>query len=343
VDIYLAAGAFEESLTLNVVTTAFGQLVTVRGVMTEHFAGAIDAYTTWSSSTGVRAALTDAAADFTTKQRRVRLTSGVSSGACAWFNSGTANIANVSQFDVAGGSNFGTGAVAPSVGDTYSLESCATTVSGYSVSVSGPGRLRVRDLRFVSSAISRRWSARGESSAIQLGLEFFGCAFERVGAYTVLAGFQQAQWASSIMIGAFSLGGQGTLKAQLFAGLTFVDGGAWTTENLVFDGNGTVNVSLLVSNGAYFEAYGTSAGVAHFDCIASGSASVRWWGSGNTAMAKPLKVDNGSQFMYVTKPAITGTTPGSDIELAGDAMIAWAAVPAKATAAYDNACVTVRA
>lgn len=69
------------------------------------------------------------------------------------------------------------------------------------------------------------------------------------------------------------------------------------------------------------------------------SSSYLWGASGNT-VASAVEIENGCGLYYTAaqKPKATGGTPGNDIKLAGAAAVAWATIPAVATAPNNAAC-----
>jgi len=69
--------------------------------------------------------------------------------------------------------------------------------------------------------------------------------------------------------------------------------------------------------------------------------AARFWGATGNTVTNALRVRNGSGFQYITLPTATGVAPGSDVVLAAEAAVAWAALPRIATSP-NNAFANIR-
>lgn len=346
----IIAAEFVAPQTTSVVTE-----VTVTGAVTQVDAGTITAFQAWNSAADLRGQLTDAAQDFTAHiRRRVRITDGAALGAVTWIGSlgGGATVANVGRFRT-GGPGFTGTLVNPAPGAAYVIETIDTKVRGYDVDCPG-ARVTLRD---ISIAPAASIIATATSRQSQGNLKLFGCE------YVCPAG------------GNVQLHGSGTPISCAFKGTATAfpfesKEGFWNTKSLCgfwpiwhynqmvqrdstyFDGNGEIALDQGIEQGAtvYEQTFCAIFSALGGACLMRVSNSAFWfqnssylWGSGSTTTV-PVQVTNSSGLLYTAgfKPKITAATPTSDIQLAGAAAIAWAAVPAAGVAPDNAICIEKR-
>lgn len=319
--------------------------------------GTVTSYQAWSSSTDLRAQLTDSSQDFSTHVRkRIRLTSGTGSGALTWIGSTSGNtVANIGQFRT---TTWPTGSdKTPSNGDSYVIETLDTSILQFEYRCSGPVRAELYDLDISTKAaypsagsIMRCIAASHTDSNIRV----LGCAIGCVtGSDPGFRGTQQ--WISCGLYGPASSGlgiylfeGSMNFKALCcFTSLHVYRDVVVTAYAMYHDGNLTHYVGTNVQEGSIyrvlsntFDAYfGCVGGISSYDWLirtSNGSQVIMstsyFWGSGSNGTAVALEVENGCGFYYssATKPKAVGATPGSDVKLAGGTPIGWSSVPAVA-------------
>lgn len=348
ITITLLAGTYPDPLVLapNLPTPA--QSLTIQGVMTENYAGALTGFTAFNPAGGVRSVFTDAGADFSTLRQRIRMTSGPANAGVAWYNSIAAAVsAQPGPFALIAGTTSG---IIPTVGDTFVLETPASVIPGFDVRVDGLGGAFLRDLRIAGAGVKQCYLWALNNGRI------FGCAFDATGGTCALSG-RLVMVACMSENGFFSVASDGaiTMTTHHFFSQAQIVGGYVNANNAIHDGNGTANVELFISNGAAVEDGGTVSARCFFGCLGGselvelsdggrwtlGSTNARFWGAAGNTSTNALQVFNGCGLSYVTLPTATGGTPGQDVVLAGAAAIAWGALPAMA-AAPNNAYANVR-
>lgn len=352
--------AVSDVLVLSDATFPGPTVITVQGTMATVASGSVTAYTAMSPATGVRAALTDAAQDFTPQlRRRIRMTSGAANTAVTWVCSlgGGVTVANVGQFTT--DNAFGGTTVNPGIGDTYVIETFTTIILGYHINVPGSARVALRDIEF-QAASSVNDGGFVELNKDVLHTRLYGC-------HWTMAGFN-----SHVVVGNQTFIANGFVwDTNNASGVTFKPGQyieascCWFAfsqtaacymfgQNNIHDGNGTLHVGRYISNDSEQEDInhrgffgcinGTLTELVRIDDFAQWSlstASARFWGAAGNTVTNALRVRNGCGMVYTTLPTATGATPTSDVVLSNAAAIAWAALPALAVSP-NNAFANVR-
>lgn len=328
--------------------------INIVGDATMQSSGSVTAYTAFSPSTGVRAALTDGAQDFTTHVRqRIRMTSGAANNGITWIGSlgGGVTIANVGQFYTRSLTASPT-LVNPGIGDTYVIETIATVIAGYSIRLGGRPIVTIENVDVTAQAPA------GQNDALVTGfnirMRFFGCRFNSATAGVFLMGNNELQACADEGASGLTLqdGNYTMIGCCLFGFTQLSTKAACVAQHNMHDGNAVNACRLFLGNDAYLEDinhrgfFGCLGGaelitIEDFAQYAASAAAARFWGTAGNTSTNALRVRNGCGFSYVTKPTAMGVAPGADVVLASGAAIAWAAVPAIA-AAPDNAFVNVR-
>jgi hypothetical protein len=361
-DIY-QTGAFPGQVLAADLTITGPTIINFRGVATVVDSGTVTAYTASNPAGGVRAAVTDAAQDFTAHVlKRIRLTSGANIGATAIIGSLGAGVtvANVTEF--LSSPTGGTPAfVVPAPGDTYDIIDYGTSCDSHAIRLHGfslidnTRRAYVRDISF-NPGVSCIASSSADGQTM---LHFYSCEHVYTAAtYLIRDSSFQMYGCHGRGSAAFFLGmGNSSLYeiGCLYSGLSYViDRCLMAGQRNIHDGGGARNVSRYVDGFATlidvhhrgFFGNINGAFTAHVKVqdgsqwVAESANALAWGALGNT-VTNALNVENGCSMQYVTKPTMTGNIPGNDVVLASLAAIAWAAVPAIA-AAPDTAYVNVR-
>lgn len=340
------------------------------GAPTQLDSGTVTAFTAMNPAGGVRAALTDAAQDFSGYiNKRIRLTSGANVGAVAWICSlgGGNTVANVSEFvaspSLATGWPVAT-IVTPAVNDTYVIEDLSASCDAHAVRVFGrhavsptEGRAYVRDIKFVSAKNAYSQS-QGQATS---SLIFYGCLWDwSVGGVSYVQQNCTCTWSGCAFLGSgsffisFVFSRAQELGCAFFGVSNVLDGSTMFAQRNIHDGNGAKNVSRQVDGGAtlvdvhhrgfFGNINGTLTSHIHVLDASSWvaeSANSRFWGAAGNTVTNALKINNGCEVQYVTLPTSTGAVPGNDVVLAAAVAIAWAAVPAVA-AAPNTAAINLR-
>lgn len=328
--------------------------VTISGTMTIVDSGTVTAYTAWSSATDVRAALTDAAQDFTPHvRRRIRITSGAANGGVAGIGSlgGGATVANVGQFRT--GTSFTGANVNPGVGDSYVVEIFDTQIHEYYFDCPGAWII-LQDVEVASGSVSS--SACVSRQVSQARMKVFGCRFLSTattqvtyrGDHTFLACMYEGSIAHEFVLGFFNF------KAQCVFGSMTVFHAMVQRDSSMHDGNGTSTGHLLIEQATtvFDQTF-----AAFFNCTnASQTSLVRvnnfanwvlstayFWGAAGNLKTNALWVGNGSGVIYsaTTVPKATGATPGVNDVVVSNVGAAWATLPILA-ATPNNGFVNVK-
>jgi len=362
VDVYFIGTFPENSLTLGPTTFIGPTMLTIHGeAPTVLASGTVSAYQAFNPAGNVRARLTDGTADFSVlKRQRLRMTSGGSAGAVAWVTSlgGGNTVANISHlWSPPSGANFFLGASAanPVPGDGYDVEHVVTFFAKHNIQLQGRVHVGVRDLGFIAGPFDPASSERNISNSDtgnRGNLVFYGCEYDHTafvysatGKFShVACGFIGDAW------GFFYQACNANEYANYYsASSQVVDGSFVPAQCNVHDGDGVRNVaranedswSTDVGHRAFFgNVNGTFNHHYHlfnFGTWTAETSSALVWGSDGNTVTAAFYVANGCGAHYAVKPTAVGGAPGNDVVLANEAPLAWAAIPAKASTATNNA------
>lgn len=320
-------------------------VVTVSGTMTQTDSGSITAaYQVWNGNVagadGQRGMMTDAAQDFTASVlRRIRMTSGAANGSVSNVMSlgpgAVVTTAHTGQF-----CSTTPATTNPANGDTYVIETPDVTFNGWSIHSYGNASFVIRDLEFVAAAPAGFCGSDVRDRNTQL--LFFGCRFSSAAAALAINGrdrFAGCSFEGNTTL--FEYGSHNILNCCFFGFTQFNSCVVSTFQANAFDGGGTRNAAMFVSNGTWVESIGGTGnfGVAFYGVInGSGTslltiqdgghvvfsnAAANFIGATGNTTTNACQVFNGCFGEAVTLPKANGVAAGTDLVLAGAAAIAW--------------------
>lgn len=361
VNVYLA-GFSSPTESLSLGPTAFAGLSTVKiyGETTELAAGSITAYQAAVPASDIRATLTDAGADFTSsKWKRLRVTSGTKTGAITWITSlGGATVANIGQFWSQGTSaTYWLGDKAnPAPGDAYVVEDLGTFFDKHMINFFGEVRVEVHDVGFVASVITDpnlgMLNISNSSCGNRSTVIFHGCSYDTTASFYAAAGkFSMVACAFVGTTWTFAYQECNANERACCFGVPsqVIDQSFVASSDSVHDGDGARHVgrgseaSWMIEIGprgffgnvnGLFSAHMT---LFNFTTWTGETSSSRVWGSAGNTVTQAWAIANGCAAQYTVKPTAFGVTPGNDVKLADEAVIAYGAIPAKAATATNNA------
>lgn len=338
-------GVFPDPLVIQ-ATMALGKTLTVLGeAPTQDYVGSITAaFVPYAPATNVDAKLTDAARVWAALiGKRIRMTSGAALGAITWLMKDLgANVARVGQFVDRTTGN----AKLPANGDTFVVETLATSIAGLDVSISGGGFFVLKDVIVQPSnalQTNRVWAIGNNPAvltpavAVLNGCQFVGSPSNAVDFYNSFVCF---------------VGCSNTATAQM----RLYDSQVYLWGQVAFAGVSAqvaTRVAVLATcvgqTAGFFAAYDQSvfaavcdsafaaASLGVFDkagasCVETDTggifafafANAILFGSGNTAGNRFL-ARSGCVSTYITKPVITGGA-GNDSSVGGTVRT-WAQIP----------------
>lgn len=295
------------------------------------------AFVPFSPATNVAARVTDSTQIWAPLiGKRIRMTSGANVGAITWLAKDLgSNEVRVGQF-----TERSTGKMkSPTNGDTYVVETLLTSVTGLDVFLGGGVSFYAKDINFAITTDSARAFARAlpSTSWVPNRCIFDGCLFSStnqvkwnqtaaalISCYVasdcrfyhseitvfglVFTSFVAPHCGTRFEVCGTSLGQGANASVRVF------DNASWM---LAFDG-----AFSAASVGIYDSSF--ACGIETFGIFNAGTiAGAYLFGSGNSGV-NTVTVRAGSQFVYLSKPVITGS--GNDSKIGGTVK-AWAAVP----------------
>lgn len=346
-----------EPLVLNFSVAAYCW-IQVTAATTVDYTGSVTGFTTYSA--GVTAALLDdAAAAFVSgdQQKRVRLTSGAGSGACAVVLkriSGTQ--IRVSDFYTQGTTGYGTPTLTatPANGTTFVVETLSCQVGGLDVVIDGGmSAVTIRDITFVrGNASLTRTTMRLWSSALGTSSKLFGCALDTASSNLTLTNSVAtlvSTWTRDTT-GAFTVGDSTLLGygLVLFGAMIVGAQGSLTmtggfTQQALTAGRGIIQVNRngILTSSSTWGAFDVSGVDSSLDIEDQGyvqhTAATAYWGIG-AGPTYGVRCRGKAAMDYVTKPTLPGTANDTII---GGTATAWGAVPYINPA--NNCAITLRA
>lgn len=335
------AGTFTQPLSLHCSGVPGTTINVIGETPTQNATGSLTAaFVPFAPATNVDAKVTDGAQVWAPLiGKRIRMTSGTSSGAITWLAKDLgANVVRVGQFI-----ERSTGKMkSPTNGDTYAVETLVTLVPGLDVVISGGAAFYAKDVNFALSQDSVRIFAGALPANLWIPAH---CILD--GCQIASAPFQcKVEQSAVAMIACRS-----AVSTRFYHSDITLFGHVAVAEVASQIGNRIAVMATCLGQGAnagikayddaevalFFDAtftaasYGVYDNTSGFSCEIAGTAlfhagnfaATYLFGSGNTGTAA-VTVRSGNQFVYVSKPVITG--PTNDVKIGGTVK-SWAQVP----------------
>lgn len=331
-------GVSTEALILQ--ATLAGAL-TVSGTPTLIYTGAVGAYQAQAAPAN-DARLTDAGVVAAggwgaNLQRRLRLTSGASSGAIAWVLKDLGgNVARVSQFILMTGV-----AANPAPGDSYVIETLPVEIGGFQIFMQGGFSVTLQDLSVrPNGTVSSYGSVNGGASSGLLfhKMQTLGANSLNIGGGTYLT-MRGCSNVNQLFLGKngiqnlFGHAAFNTINVQQGGDIRFSGGpcafqAARLNVNLYGMSDYNVDVAfydvstaapVTIGEGSVFSG--------------SGSASSQLWGINNTGAFYGVNVNAGGRLTWRNQPTISS---GTGEALVGGTAQTWAAITALTQSSYLN-------